>query len=317
MQYQCHLCGQCFPEPEACDEHQTACWQATEPCSSEPQPSQPGTSASAGRMPVKWTEERVDLLLDYMESNYKKFVKMSGSGKRAAWREAGDLLGVTAEEARVRWNSMCNSYRRSRDHAGPRNSGRGRATPWKHFQRMHRIVGDSPASSATYVMASMPSTVPVPEPPMAAPATSGPEPAASQRQSAAVRPTTQDAHSSPVGLQRTTARRERFSALNEWYGRRAEFEERRSVDYRARTAALEKLSEGLLTLQKPSAKKEEKSTQTEPAAAPPKAEQETPADALRDLTHRFRTITRRCLGGGFTTELMVDIFRQMANELPQ
>ena len=40
---------------------------------------------------MKWMEDRIDLLLDFMDSNYKKFVKMSGSAKRATWREAGDL----------------------------------------------------------------------------------------------------------------------------------------------------------------------------------------------------------------------------------
>ena len=77
--------------------------------------------------------------------------------KRRFWEEMAKALGLEDsrwEDVRKRWSNACVTYRRRRDLAGPRNSGRGAVKPWQHFEIMDQILRDNPVAEPSYVIAT-------------------------------------------------------------------------------------------------------------------------------------------------------------------
>ena len=137
--YKCGTCGAVFEEPEACDTHLQECL-----------PEDVISDISS--------TQKNHILLDAMEQIYERFKLWGANRKKQHWEEMGDLLHEGPSNARRRWNSLLYSYKRVKDNAGSKSSGRGRATrEWPHAEQMGRILGDDPTIVPSYVQSSMPS----------------------------------------------------------------------------------------------------------------------------------------------------------------
>ena len=62
------------------------------------------------------------------------------------------------EAVRRKWNNLCGTYKKKKDLAGPKNSGRGGAKPCAQYEMMDSITGDSPAVQTKYVLATAQNT---------------------------------------------------------------------------------------------------------------------------------------------------------------
>lgn len=137
--YLCIRCGKEFSKPEDADRHIATC----------------GDEDAAD---VKWSMAQEDALMQAMLEKYQTFVALpTNKMKRRFWEELAEQLGIDVArwvEVRKKWHNVCMTYRRRKDLAGPRNSGRGATKTWVHYDIMDQILGDSPATEPSYVIAT-------------------------------------------------------------------------------------------------------------------------------------------------------------------
>ena len=255
VQYVCDACGITFLRPDECDAPMPTCSSAT---SEGPQ----------------WPSEKVSNLITEMESRYDRYIKMLASAKKVHWQEVAELIGVSAEAARLKWNSLLGTYRRTKDNAGPRASGRGKLTIWPYFGQLERIMEGNPSITPPYVATSM-------------------RGAEAQSDTTRTHPSASEGEGDAVSGRRKVARgRKSADALSEWTHQKAEIEERKATIYEKRTAVLERLAHQ--------------------EAGPSRSTQRqgTVGQAtLKELASVFKDKARDMMGATFSHEKMVKLFQ--------
>ena len=141
QKYPCIRCGMDFAKPEDADRHIATC----------------GDRGDTGGT-IKWTPAQEEALIQQMNEKYQSIVTLPNNQmKKEFWVSMTETLGYEKRlwiEVRRKWSNTCLTYRRKKDLAGPRNSGRGANKHWPHFEGMDEILSDSPATAPAYVIAT-------------------------------------------------------------------------------------------------------------------------------------------------------------------
>ena len=95
------------------------------------------------------------VLLDAMEDRYEAFRKMRPAQKRKHWDAVAAVTGLTAEACRSTWNKLLYSFKRMKDNASGKKTGRGSVPTWPYFDRMSRMLSGNPAVTPAHVLTSM------------------------------------------------------------------------------------------------------------------------------------------------------------------
>ncbi|XP_037087211.1 uncharacterized protein LOC119107769 [Pollicipes pollicipes] len=81
-------------------------------------------------------------LIELMQERYPRYTKMSPKRRKMLWQEIADLLGVSPDEARIRWNMLVGSYKRTKFNRTMKRGVRKYKHKWQYFEQMDKILGD-------------------------------------------------------------------------------------------------------------------------------------------------------------------------------
>lgn len=90
----------------------------------------------------------------------RNFFQMFPREKKAFFECQAALLGLSPEVIRNKWNSLTTSYKRIKDNAGSKNTGRGTLERWQFFAAMDDLLGARSSTKPRYVLETgVPETV--------------------------------------------------------------------------------------------------------------------------------------------------------------
>ncbi|XP_037087998.1 uncharacterized protein LOC119108526 [Pollicipes pollicipes] len=134
MAFTCHSCGASFVNLEALNSHTPLC--------------------NTGARFSVWSFEKVDKLLTLMEDRYRALVNTYPRQKGPFWIKIDRELGVGADQARIKWNALVQSYRRIKEKASKRPKGARKCSRWDHFATMDRILAYNPRMTSKRLIRS-------------------------------------------------------------------------------------------------------------------------------------------------------------------